>query len=123
MLIVYSPSLSRSADALKHLPISLEISCDLPFREFSRELLGEVDPGNMEYSAVIHPLFCPARNEGTPSSKLAEQSTFVLPVDIVTEPSENASGLISISTGRNSRLVLSSVRILFCGFMYLVHLV
>lgn len=99
IVIVISPSSCKLMDALRDLPINLDISWDLPFLWLSRDTRGEVEPGSMEYSAVTQPLPDPARKPGTFSSTVAVHITLVKPVEISTDPCENLRGFFSKCTG------------------------
>ena len=111
MVTVRSPSLDKSAPARSDLPMSLWISWDLPLLLFSREVRGIVEPGNIEYSAVIQPCPLPDKNPGTLSSMLAEHKTFVFPVDMITQPAAYSIGPRCMSTARSSSFFLPSILI------------
>ena len=90
ILIVRSPSASRSTTARSERPISRWISCVRPDclpSAASRRIRVLVARGSIPYSAVSQPCPLPLRNGGTPSSTLAVHSTRVSPAAISTEPS------------------------------------
>ena len=90
ILIVRSPSRVRSVTARRLRPISRWISCVRPDclpSAASRRVRVFVARGSIPYSAVSQPWPLPFRNDGTPSSTLAVQMTFVWPASISTEPS------------------------------------
>src|SRR5699024_11248789 len=90
--------LSKSTTERSARPISLCISIVLPLTlpfEDSRTFLVFVARGNIEYSAVIHPLPCPRKKCGTLFSILALQITFVPPTSIKTRSEEHTSELQS----------------------------
>ena len=116
-VMVLSPIRLKSKLALRDLPISRCISWDRPFFWFPLDDLGVVDPGNMEYSAVIHPLFWPMRKGGTLVSILAVHKTLVEPVEITADPSQNCIVLVSIIVSLRSLLFLPSILINISPFL------
>ena len=84
-----SPIARRSVTARKERPmrrcISWVLPDCLPFAA-SRAILSGDAPGNIEYSAVTHPLPEPRIHRGTSSATEAVHSTVVAPMRISTEP-------------------------------------
>ena len=88
---MFSPIALEFNAVLKDLPISLCISIVLPDclpKAASLLLLDDVEPGNIEYSAVNHPIFFPFKKRGAPLSILAVHNTQVFPNLINADPSE-----------------------------------
>ena len=104
---VTAPIASMSTAARSDLPIRRWISLVRPpLIEFLPTRWG-LEPGSIEYSAVIHPLPVPLIHLGTSSSRDTVHSTRVLPISIRTDP-----GVISvyprvIFTSRRASLALS----------------
>ena len=65
------------------LCISTLLPSVLPLSLFLRVA---VEPGSMEYSAVIHPLPVPVRCFAVASSTVAVHMTLVLPISMSTDP-------------------------------------
>jgi hypothetical protein len=77
-----------------------------------------VEPGSIEYSAVIQPWPLPRNQRGTPASSVMVHNTFVRPIEQRTDASGFSVKSGCKSTGRNSSLARPSrliARLSFAG--------
>src|SRR5208283_5416893 len=110
---VRSPRPPSSATARRLRPIRRWISWVRPEgrpRVASRSLRRSVEPGSIEYSAVIQPFPLPCRKRGTLGSSVTVQSTFVRPISQSTELSGFAVKSRTNRTGRSASGLRPSAR-------------
>jgi hypothetical protein len=94
-----SPIALRSVTARNDLPISREISLARPPETWSRRTRSGDDPGSIAYSAVIQPLPDSRIQRGTSDWTDAVHRTFVLPIEIKTEPGvDDVKGISSLTS-------------------------
>ena len=106
-MICLSPNFIKSIEALNDLPTILCNSVERLFAfSFSLMTLCSVARGSMLYSAVTQPLPFPFKKDGTFSSTVAVQITFVPPQEIKQEPSAYLLILAFILISLNSFIFL-----------------